>query len=347
MKLVVTVDVEEDQWGIVPHGRATARNVHRLPILQKLLNEFGIIPTYLLSYPVMRDPGAVEILREIFEAGECEIGAHCHPWNTPPYEEPLTKHNSMLCNLSPTLQFQKLQRLHEAIQDNVGVAPLAFRSGRWGFDAEVARNIMRLGYRIDTSVTPYTSWAQASGPDFSGISPQPYSFTPDVLPDGSFSDMLTEIPATIGYLHGEFGACAEWVKTLTRGPLRGFKLSSLLSRANLLRKVWLSPEMETSSRMMQLVRQMRVQGYELLNLVFHSSALLEGCGPFVRSRSDERAFLRRVSTFLHHALKDGVVFVPLSEAARDISPIAGEAVATRDSSSLVTGCSADLAHPCT
>ena len=91
VKLVVTVDVEEDQWGIVPHCHATARNVYRLPTLQKLLNEFGIVPTYLLTYPVVRDPHAVGILREIFDAGECEIGTHCHPWNTPPYEEPLNK----------------------------------------------------------------------------------------------------------------------------------------------------------------------------------------------------------------------------------------------------------------
>ena len=159
MKLVVTVDVEEDQWGIVPHCHATARNVYRLPTLQKLLNEFGIVPTYLLTYPVVRDPHAVGILREIFDAGECEIGTHCHPWNTPPYEEPLNKQNSMLCNLPATLQFEKLQRLHEAIQNNFETAPVAFRSGRWGFDAEVARNIVRLGYRIDTSMTPYTSWA--------------------------------------------------------------------------------------------------------------------------------------------------------------------------------------------
>ncbi len=40
--------------------------------------------------------------------------------------------------------------------------------------------------------------------------------------------------------------------------------------------------------MMQLVRQMRNQQYEVLNLVFHSSALLEGCGPFVPERTSRR-----------------------------------------------------------
>jgi hypothetical protein len=75
------------------------------------------------------------------------------------------------------LQFEKLQRLHEAIQDKFEMTPVAFRCGRWGFDAEVAKNIVRLGYRIDTSITPYTSWAPAFGPDFSYVSPQPYTFT--------------------------------------------------------------------------------------------------------------------------------------------------------------------------
>ncbi len=319
MKLVVTVDVEEDQWGIVPHAQATARNVYRLPRLQKVLNEFGIIPTYLLTYPVVRDPCAVGILRAILDAGECEIGMHCHPWNTPPYEERLSNHNSMLCNLPPTLQFDKLQRLHEAIENHLEIAPVAFRSGRWGFDAGVARNIVRLGYRLDTSVTPYTSWAQASGPDFSDVSPRPYTFTQGLRNGLDSNGRLAEIPATIGYLHGEFQACARLIQRLNRAPLGGFKLGSLLSRLRLLRKVWLSPEMETPAMMMQLVRQMRSQGYEWLNLVFHSSALLGGCGPFVRTKDDEPRFLNNLQRFLRLASQAGVQPVPLSQAAGSLS----------------------------
>ena len=343
VKLVITVDVEEDQWGITPPRYATVHNVYRLPTLQKLLNEFGIIPTYLLTYPVVRDPYAVGILREIFDAGECEIGTHCHPWNTPPYGEPLNKQNSMLCNLPATLQFEKLQRLHEAIQNNFETAPVAFRSGRWGFDAEVARNIVRLGYRIDTSMTPYTSWAQTSGPDFSSVSPRPYTFMAESPTDRNLSGALAEIPVSIGYLHGEFQACAKLAERLRSGPLRRLKLGGLLSRLQVLRKVWLSPEMETPARMMQLVRQMRHQGYEVLNLVFHSSALMGGCGPFVRSQSDEQAFMRKLNTFLCLALEDGIGFVALSEAASCCFPLAADSVIMRDSQSLATRCPAGMA----
>jgi hypothetical protein len=321
VKLVVTIDVEEDQWGITPPRYATVRNVRRLPTLQKLLREFGIIPTYLLTYPVANDPHAVSLLREIFDAGECEIGTHCHPWNTPPYEECLNKYNSMLCNLPPSLQFEKLQRLHEAIQDKFEMTPVAFRCGRWGFDAEVAKNIVRLGYRIDTSITPYTSWAPESGPDFSYVSPQPYTFTQESHSDPNSRGALAEIPVSIGYLHGEFQACAMLAERLRSGPLRGLKLGALLSRLQLLRKVWLSPEMETPARMMRLVRQMRRQGYEVLNLVFHSSALMGGCGPFVRTEADEQVFQKKLGTFLHLVSKEGVLFAPLSEVAKPSPPI--------------------------
>ena len=316
MKLIVTVDVEEDQWGVTPSRYATVQNVRRLPTLQKLLHEFGSIPTYLLTYPVVSDPRAVAILREILEGGDCEIGMHCHPWNTPPYEERLNNYNSMLCNLPTTLQFEKLQRLHEAIQNNFEITPIAFRSGRWGFDTEVAKNIVRLGYRIDTSITPYTSWAECDGPDFSRFSPQPYEFTYSPVADGYLGTSLLELPATIGYLHGEFESCARLVRSLGRTPFRQFKIGGILSKLRLLRKVWLSPEMETPVRMIQLVRQMMSQGYEVLNLVFHSTALQKGCNPFVRTETDEQRFLANLHRFLELVKEEGVMCTTLSEAAR-------------------------------
>ena len=168
-------------------------------------------------------------------------------------------------------------------------------------------------------------------------------FTEHLRAERDSNHLLAEIPATIGYLHGDFQACAELVGRLRRAPFGGFKLGSLLSRLHLLRKVWLSPEMETPAIMMQLVRQMRSQGYELLNLVFHSSALLGGCGPFVRSQADEHAFMRKLHTFLCLALEDGIGFVALSEAASCCFPLAADSVIMRDSQSLATRCPAGMA----
>jgi hypothetical protein len=246
----------------------------------------------------------------------------------------------MLCNLPPNLQLAKLHCLHEAIERTFEMAPIAFRCGRWGFDAEVARNIHRLGYRIDTSITPYTSWAQACGPDFSHVSPQPYMFTPESSTGRNQKGLVAEIPVSIGYLHGEFQACAKLSQRLRNGSLRGLKLGGLLSRLHVLRKVWLSPEMETTARMMQLVLQMKNQGYELLNLVFHSSALMAGCGPFVRTEDDAQMFLAKLQSFLGFMDKEGVTFTSLSEAARLISTRAAESGGLRASSGVLSVCEA-------
>ncbi|MBS0170979.1 MAG: polysaccharide deacetylase family protein [Nitrospira sp.] len=322
MKLVVTVDVEEDQWGITPPCRATVNNVYRLPLLQTLFDEFGVVPTYLLTYPVVGDERAAAMLRDLLDAGACEIGAHCHPWNTPPHGERRNVYNSMLCNLPVGLQYEKLQCLHDAIHETFDLAPIAFRSGRWGFDSEVAMNLLRLGYRIDSSVTPYTSWTRDSGPDFSHISPRPYAVAQEPFSDRRSHGALAEVPVSIGYLHGEFQACATLARRLRRSPYRRLRLGGLLSRLHLLRKVWLSPEIETPAMMLQLVRQMRRQGYRVLNLVFHSSALMSGCGPFVRTSAGEQRFLKTLKTFLELVSMEGVTCTPLSKM---VAPATGGA----------------------
>jgi hypothetical protein len=169
MYLIITIDTEEDNWGdYSPTGHAL-ENIERIPDLQQLLNEFNVKPTYLITYPVATDERAISILKGILDEGKCEIGSHCHPWNTPPFEEVNNKKNSMLCNLPIDLQFNKISFLHQTIQNNFGITPISFRAGRWGFNQEVAKNLFRLGYQIDTSITPFVDWADFHGPAFSRI----------------------------------------------------------------------------------------------------------------------------------------------------------------------------------
>ena len=87
MKLIVTIDTEEDNWGEYKPAGHTVENIVRVQGVQQLFDEFSVRPTYLISYPVADDDRAVSILKGILERGGCEIGTHCHPWNTPPFEE--------------------------------------------------------------------------------------------------------------------------------------------------------------------------------------------------------------------------------------------------------------------
>lgn len=312
MRLVVTIDVEEDQWGMRKGRQSTTDNIRQIPALTAVFRDFNIVPTYLVTFPVVSDDGAVAILRHAYDAGQCEIGMHCHPWTTPPFEESITRYNSMLCNLDPLLQRRKLHRLHEAIVTRLRTRPIAYRAGRWGYGRETAQILQELGCRIDSSVTPYTSWVRSYGPDYSCLTPEPYRFAAEQIFSPNPSGNLIEIPATIGYVRGNFDSCAELSHRLVTSPFQRWRLTSLLARLGIVRKVWLSPEQETIARLIRLVKQMQWHGYTVLNLVFHSSSLLADCNPFVRTAGQQQTFLLRLRQLLEFCRRSDIAFERLS-----------------------------------
>jgi hypothetical protein len=318
MELVVTVDAEEDQWGLVPSGRMSVTNIREVPALQNIFNDHHVVPTYLLTHPVAADDEASSVFRALVDAGQCEIGMHCHPWNTPPYQEPISRRNSMLCNLPLSLQSEKLEQLHDLIVKRFGLPPLAFRSGRWGFGRETAGILAGLGCRVDTSITPYTSWAASEGPDFSSYSPHAFSFSSGILnghdPDGD----MVEVPVTIGYVGGSFARCHQWRTRLTRPPFRRLHVAGCLAKLGFMRSVWLSPERETAARLIRLLRQAMREGCSLVNLFFHTPSLQIGCTPFVRTPEERNQFLRSLRAVLRFCREAGVKNTPLSDAAQKL-----------------------------
>ena len=68
MFLVITIDAEEDNWSRYSATDNPVSNIERLIPLQQLFDEFGIRPTYLVSYPVATNPRSVEILKTILKS---------------------------------------------------------------------------------------------------------------------------------------------------------------------------------------------------------------------------------------------------------------------------------------
>jgi len=177
MKLIVTVDSEEDNWGNVRASHYDVENIEALSDFQTLCDDFRVTPTYLVTYPVVTDETAAATLRTLLGDGNCEVGAQCHPWNTPPFEELESKRNTMLCNLSDDLQHKKMAVLHAAIEQHLKISPVSFRCGRWGYNQNVAMNLAKLGYKVDSSITPFTDWTAVGGPDFSAVGPRAFRTT--------------------------------------------------------------------------------------------------------------------------------------------------------------------------
>jgi len=111
MHLVVTIDTEEDNWGQYSADSFSIENIKKIPALQEMFDEFSVVPTYLVTYPVATNRESVEILKDILQRGKCEIGMHCHPWSTPPFDEERNSFNSMLCNLEPAAYSDAIRHL--------------------------------------------------------------------------------------------------------------------------------------------------------------------------------------------------------------------------------------------
>ena len=83
---IVTVDTEEEGlWGgRYPRTGHTVENVRGVVRFQTLCDQYGVRPTYLIDAPVLENEAAAGLLRGLKDNGVAEIGAHMHPWCTPP-----------------------------------------------------------------------------------------------------------------------------------------------------------------------------------------------------------------------------------------------------------------------
>lgn len=312
-KLIITIDTEEDNWGCYDNDFFTTENIQRVPYLQEILDELGFKPTYLVTYPIANDEKSVSILKKILDEGRCEIGAHCHPWNTPPFEEEKNSKNSMLCNLPSRLQFEKIMTLHNTIRNNFGIEAVGFRAGRYGFDKRVAKNLYRLGYRIDTSVTPFVDWSKNYGPDFSSKGWKPFRFSvDDISPRGSNSELL-EVPATIDYIPRNISIAKVIYRILEGKSSNLLKWKLFLTRLKLMRKIWLSPEVSTVNMQVNLLKNLIIEGGEIFNMVFHSTSLLFGLSPFNKNKIDEKRFLENIRKVIKSFRDRGVASIKLSD----------------------------------
>lgn len=258
---------------------------------------------------------------EILRTDACEIGTHCHAWNTPPFEEATNEKNRMLSNLSEDLQHAKISVLHDTVVRNFGIKPVSFRSGKWSYNQGVAKSLYTLGYKVDTSIIPYTDWACYNGPDFSTISPQPFWLSWENLFEESSKarDALLEIPPTVGFLQKNFSLCDSIFRVLSRKPLNRLRLIGLLDRLYLLNKVGLSPEISDSQSMIKLARCLLKKGYKLMNMFFHSSSLKAGLNEFVITKSDQKQFIHRIKEFLMFTRDTGIESIKLSESLDQFS----------------------------
>lgn len=305
--LLVVIDTEEEFDWSRPHDRAATavtaiREVHRA---QDIFDRFNITPTYVCDYPIASQELSVAILSDFARRGRAEIGAHLHPWVSPPFDEPVNAFNSYPGNLPPALEAEKLRTLSETIGASFGSPPRIYKAGRYGIGRNTARLLGELGFEVDLSIAPPFNYESDGGPDFTDMSPNAGWI------DGG-RDILS-LPTTGGFT----GPMRRYGAAFQRMGARNFSarlhLLGVLSRLGLLNHYRLSPEQYNLRQLRSLTQVLLAKGTRILSFTFHSPSLKPGSTPYVRDGADLERFLGDFRSYFNYFFDEigGVARTPL------------------------------------
>jgi len=288
--LCITIDTEPDctvKWN--RSKPLTFDNIYTgiAKILHPLFQQYSVKPTYLISPEVLNDSRSVEVLKQL---NGCELGTHLHT----EYIEPDIKHtdpagtrsSTFPCNLPDKTEYEKLVAITELFEKCFGYRPNSYRAARFGADENSFLNLEKLGYKVDTSVTPCINWKSKGGPDFSNYPRQPYWI---------MENKLLEIPVTIED------------KRFFLFPNKWFCYK------------WLRPSIMTTFEMKKLIKNVmkKYEQFSLLNIMFHSMEIIPNASPYVRTKKGQKIFLKKLKNIFEYAKKNNVKSKTLTEVYND------------------------------
>ena len=301
---IVTVDTEEEFDWTAPFSRDRHGLTHLRSIapFQKLCENDGVKPVYLVDYPVARDGFGAEIFSDWMRSGLAEVGLQLHPWVTPPFDEEVNAHNSYACNLPAQMERAKLQALYDAVVENIGVRPLSYRAGRYGAGQHTPDLLLELGIPIDTSVRSLFDYRVQGGPNFARCALQPYWVR---------QDKLIELPVT-----SIFGGALRSVgPMLFERVFESDSMRSLLARSGLLERIALTPEGIPAEKAILAIDLALEMDLPVLNFSFHSPSLAVGHTPYVRTGEQLDAFYDWWEQIFAHLAKRNVRASSMEEIA--------------------------------
>jgi hypothetical protein len=290
--VMVTIDTECDhdpRW--VRSKPLGFRSINEgLPdLLQPAFESVGAVPTYLLTVEVMEDAASVRTLQQL--KGRYEYGTHLHS----AFIEPEKKHfdyagvdsPDFQTHCAPEVEHAKLANLSDLFERCFGRRPTSFRAGRYGAGVNTISSLERLGYLVDTSVTPYIRWPHPDGPvDYRGAPEQPYFVSPESLARPGPRRPLLEVPVTMK-------------PRLLRSPR------------------WFRPWFATVEQMKTIIdyqlRRHAAEPLVVLNMMFHSMEVTPAATPYPQTEGDVRRFIDDMCAGLAYCRQLGAQAIGASE----------------------------------
>jgi len=286
--------------------------------LQPVLDEFSLKITYLLSPEVLANSECLKLFQSLQDQNE--LGAHMHG----EFIEPLANWNAdktdaFQIDFSPRVEYQKICSLTELFEKKLGFRPTSFRAGRFGLSRYTLHFLEKLGYLVDSSVTPFTWWwrRKGMGANFLGAPYQPYfPSSNDFRKRGKMK--ILEVP--IGIVNPFW---AKWPDPILRriNPLN--RAQTILMNAFLggrIRSFWLRPTFSTVEQMIfvtnWIVKNVKSK-MPVLNMMFHSNEIMAGMSPYNQSEDEVKNFLNKLKEYFAFVFSNfKVQSVTLSEIAK-------------------------------
>lgn len=275
-RFILTVDTEEEFDWNQPLARDghTLETIPRLREFQSFCEAAGVVPIYLIDYPVATSPLAADVLREAVAAGRAEVGVQLHPWVNPPHDEAVNPYNSYAGNLPEALEREKFFKLRDTIEANFGARPVIYRAGRYGVGPHTTKLLTDAGMAIDTSARARFDYSSSGGPNFRDLPVKPWWL--------DRAARLIELPLTTVYW-GMLRQLGHWLyPKMWRAP----KLRGALARIGLLERIPLTPEGVTLDEVIRGIDIALDDGLPVLVFSFHSPSLAPGYSPYVRDEAD-------------------------------------------------------------
>ncbi|MGE4537072.1 MAG: polysaccharide deacetylase family protein [Desulfovibrio sp.] len=289
LAVVISLDVEEEGLfsGSYPREGAGLSNIARLRKLAFLPRDFDLPLTFLCDYPVAVDPASGEMILDLVSRVGGEIGAHLHPWNTPPFPD-MPWPEPVSTAVMPLDVFRaKLATLQQAVTAFAGAPAVSFRMGRWNLFKRAMAVLPEVGFLVDSSVAPLRH--VPNGPDHFLAPADPYWLRP-AGPEGKslLEAPTTQVPLVPGTPRLAHALAKRLSPKAGNAVLGGFMKTATLG----VNPVWM-PE----ATMRLAVRTHVRRGGRVITLFWHSSELLPGASPHFPDEEAATAFLAKVRRF--------------------------------------------------
>jgi hypothetical protein len=302
-RFLLTIDTEEEFDWLAPFNRHEHK-IESVPALRKFLQfceGYGVVPVFLVDYPIAASAEAALGLKDAIAEGRAEVGVQLHPWVNPPHEEEVNVFNSFAGNLPKELERSKFMILRNEIEKKFGTAPRIFRCGRYGAGPHTADILKEGGIAIDTSVRSLFDYSSGGGPNYRDHPLRPYWI--------DRAGGLMELPLTTVYW-GPLKRFGHWLHPrMWRAP----RLRGILSRINLLERIPLTPEGVTATEAIRGIDAAVEAKLPVLVLSFHSPSLVPGNTPYVRNHDDLDAFYDWWRQIFEHLAKHKVAPTSVSD----------------------------------